>query len=60
MANHVVVDGIRVDQEEIDAAFSKVRAKVDGTGYGGFVSDDLCRELAAEVVAAVENYRAGK
>ena len=56
----MTVQGTAIDPGELDAAFVAARAQIDATGYGHFVSDEMCHEISATVVVAIENYRASK
>jgi hypothetical protein len=53
------VKGTQIDPEELNAAFLAVRAHADKSMYGKYISDDECKSVAADVVAAVEGYRGG-
>ncbi len=44
-------------QPELDAAALAVRQFIDGTGYGHWVTDDQCRRVAYDAVAAAEKVR---
>ncbi len=50
----------RMSQGELDAAFRAVRRYVDGTQYGSYISDTICRELAQDAVQAAEDIRKSK
>lgn len=54
-----VIRGVTLDAGELAAAFIAVRAHANSSKYGKFISDDECKAVAAEVVAAIENYRNG-
>lgn len=41
-------------EDAIAAGTAAVRAKIDATGYGGWVSDQQCREVAVAVLEATE------
>lgn len=41
-------------ETQIEAGAAAVRQKIDATGYGRWVSDDQCREVAVAVLEAVE------
>lgn len=49
--NHSLTD------DEIDVATKAVRKYADQSGYGTFISDQQCANLAATVVNAVEDRR---
>ena len=53
------VQGTQIDPEELNAAFLAVRAHANKSMYGKYISDDECKSVAADVVAAVEGYRGG-
>jgi hypothetical protein len=38
---------------ELDAGTQAVRKVADSSGYGGYVSDDWCRRVAAAVIIEV-------
>ena len=57
MPENLTIAGQQIDPGEIDAAYVAVRARADASGYGKFISDELCHAVAADVVIAVENYR---
>ena len=60
MPPRLTVQGTAIDPGELDAAFLAARAQIDATGYGRFVSDEMCHEISANVGVAIENYRNGK
>ena len=37
---------MKITEEQIQDAMEAVREKIDATGYGGYVSDEMCRDLA--------------
>lgn len=43
---------------ELEAGTAAVRVAIDASGYGRWVSQDQCRDLAAAVLQAAENVRA--
>ena len=43
------------DDNKLIAATAAVRKYVDASGYGGYISDEKCRELAAAVIAALSD-----
>lgn len=43
--------------EEIAAGTAAVRTKIDESGYGSYVSDEKCEEVAKAVLDAVEELR---
>ena len=49
-----------IDQGEFVAAQHAVRNVINGTGYGGWISDAQCAQAAHAVVEAIEAYRASK
>jgi len=56
----VLVKGGPIDPDEINIAFIAVRAHADKSMYGKYISDEECRTVATEVVAAIENFKGGK
>jgi hypothetical protein len=44
---------MKYDEEQLGAGTAAVRKYVDGAGYGGYVNDEKCREIAAAVLTAV-------
>lgn len=46
-----------VSEEELDAGKGAVRALVDESGYGGFVSDGQCLGMATKVLVAAAKVR---
>ena len=44
-------------QREINAGFSAVRRYVDASGYGHWISDQVCIDLASAVLRAAEHAR---
>jgi hypothetical protein len=53
------VEGTKIDPEELNVAFLAVRAHANKSMYGKYISDDECKSVAADVVAAIEGYRGG-
>jgi len=47
-------------EKELEAGFRAVRAAIDASGYGGWVSDDDCKSVALEVLLAAERVREKK
>ena len=47
-----------MEQQEIDAAFSVLRAHADASGYGSMISDASLRDLAQAIIEAVDKVRA--
>jgi hypothetical protein len=62
MANgdKVNIESQEIDQAELDVAFRAVREHADRSLYGKMISDKECREVATEVVIAVEDYKSGR
>ena len=56
----LTVQGVAIDQGELDAAYVAARAQADASGYGRFISDELCHSISADIVVAIENYRNAK
>ena len=40
--------------DDLEKGFRAVRKYADDTGYGRYISDDMCREIARLVLEAVE------
>jgi len=45
-------------QAEVNAIFKVVRADIDASGYGGFITDDKVNMLTTDAVNAAEGVRA--
>lgn len=48
---------MKLTQADIECAKQAVRQAINETGYGSWVSDDHCRDLAAKVLRKVWNRR---
>ena len=47
-------------KDELAVATEAVRKAVDGVGYGSYVSDELCEQLASDVIEALDAHRLKK
>jgi hypothetical protein len=54
------IEGDKIDQGLLDAAFQAVRDHANKSLYGRYITDAECRAVATEVVIAIEDYKSGK
>jgi hypothetical protein len=47
-------------EDDVAAGTRAVRAAINASGYGAFVSDEQCRKLARAVLEAVRDARAAQ
>jgi hypothetical protein len=54
------IEGENIDTGKIEAIFRALRAHADKSIYGKFITDAECRQVAIEIVVALEDYNSGK